>query len=208
MNSEQLTVERGQIAADLIQRLNAENYSFTQEVTEDAVSFEVTHADTPKWCRRLSVAVVTRNGECDKNALYIPGEYRGNDVSKRGIAKLVARLSFSRKALKTIQQRNIASETDAAKLVEQQAKAFAGLEFPDWMNVDVRVLGWSVGHYRVSFEPGSPLERLTAEQVKRLLAVLVELDGQLSVSERALVKDLVQDGLSIQDQFNAEPDKR
>ena len=98
-------------------------------------------------------------------------------MSKRGLAMVIARLNKVKDEVKVIRERNAQLEADTLRFTEQQAKELAGIQFPEWVNVDVRVMGESAGRYRMSFEAGSPMERLTAEQVRRLMAVLSELEG-------------------------------
>ena len=58
MNSEQLTLERGRVAHDLMRLLVANGYDYEQQVSEDSMFFEVKHADLPNWHKFVNILAV------------------------------------------------------------------------------------------------------------------------------------------------------
>ena len=50
------------------------------------------------------------------------------------------------------------------------------MDMPLWVDTAIRTRGDYAGLYRIRFDPGCPLDRLTAVQVKKLAALLHEFD--------------------------------
>ena len=173
LNPEQLAAQRGQAAHALMKSLAKEGYTYKPTVDESSVFLEVKHWKLPNWFKHVSVAKSSKSlPGAEFNELRIPGQFHTHDLSRRGIARVMKKLTALRLETDVIRRSNSEFHAKLDRYGKQKEAELSGVQFPAWVNVDVRVSGESAGLYRMSFDNGSPLERLTAEQVKKLAEAL------------------------------------
>ena len=184
MNAEQLTLERSRIAIEVRQALRLAGYTYEQKVTEDAVYIEVNHIDAPGWHAYANVETsFDAQVEHRQNYLRIPHAVRGlnfksGNHSKRGIVKMIERLNLIRDENIRINQSNADREKLIKELEDQRSRDLTGINLPDWVTVNIITSSTQKGLYSVSFDDGSPMESLTADQISRLALLLTDFNEE------------------------------
>jgi hypothetical protein len=178
MKTEELALQRGRILVELKKALRGGGYTFIEmeNPPPNTIQLEVGHLNARDWRACVSIGQ-SLHPDSPANQLWIPSRFRTGDVSKHGIQRLLKRLFQFRTEAEFIQQRISQSDQTVAKFTSQKEQELAGLLIPAWVNVDVRCSGEHAGSYRVSFDSGSLIERLTAAQVKCLVTALNTLEN-------------------------------
>lgn len=130
----------------------------------------ITHEDSPGWLVTLTI----NSAKGAKNRLELNGKSIGV-YNKVTMPKIVDRIEMLRRAYDQGVANTKITEAKAIEWMERQEKEIGHEPYPEWMDINIITSGLHTGAYRVSFEPGCPLEHLDVEQVKALIALCARI---------------------------------
>jgi len=176
-------LERARIAMDVMMVLGAAGWQVGQEITAKAVIFRLTHAGLPGLAKEVYIEEVrtrrfTAYGINEVvNVLTLRGSrFSTMSLDKATIGRLISILENIKRAALVLRQYGASAEEAARHCGEQQARDLAGVVLPGWMTPEIRVMGAFAGRYKVTFDEGCLMERLTTEQVIKLAELLHSFD--------------------------------
>lgn len=175
MNAEELTIQRASATKLVEKALQEAGFVYSISYQSDASTLEVTHPELKDWHRFVVIMKSLRPHE-DINYLKVPGVFMTKSVNRQGVKRMMEKLLTMKQTVQTLQQRNSELEEASQRYSAQKDRDFANVDIPDWMNVNVKVMGEQAGKYSVNFDSGSPMERLSASQVVRLANLLQEFE--------------------------------
>ena len=179
------------MALDVAEALRTAGWQFTQEVAQHSVTFSLTHAELSDWPTPIRV-VITESPSIQINVLTVScsdtrlswekDRFRWRSVlmTKASVKRLVAHLEEMKAIKLHLAQTKVKCEAITRHFNEQKTRELGDAAIPDWMNVDIHVSGEVAGRYRVTFDAGSVLERLSAAQAMTLAALLETFEDQES----------------------------
>lgn len=172
MDANKLAIERATWIVLLKQELKGEGYTFREHLNDFKTFLIVAHERSPGWWLKLSVC----SAHGARNRVELDEKVFSYSCKGTMRTKLMTVLKGSRdKFDQSPATRALsAKEKEAAEWMALQEQELAGL--PELKGVDVQIIrsGPYTRQYRVTLQPGNPLEHLTLDQFKALHALLQE----------------------------------
>lgn len=167
MNATKLAMQRALWSAYLKGHLGQmSGYTVREYVNDYATLFTVTHPETPDW--KATVGICSAHEQ--KNRLEVDRKFfaSAGSLRKATMLKLVDLLKEMRRRHAAAATKARETEATAAAWLRRQEAELANVALPDWMSAEIIKAGPYEGRYRVTFEDGNPLERLTLQQLMEL----------------------------------------
>lgn len=122
------------------------------------------HKDSPGWKATLTI----NSAKGQRNRLELNGKNIGA-YNKATMPKIVDQIVMLRSAYNEGVANTRTIEAKAAAWIARQEVELRQEMVPAWMDAAIITNGVHEGSYRISFDPGCPLEHLELEHVKALI---------------------------------------